>query len=170
MLQLQEALQKLKPLTLQQQQLEKNCASLRKLLADSTACEHNLAGLERELKEFETTYNAASQQIKEAQQRTTELEQQRQALEEQGLLLRQRKDRDELKQRLKRLNRQEEERQRLTEQQQQLNTAVQQDRRRYRPRPAATEQNTRGASGRSHPHRKHGFHSSGGICRSDHFS
>ncbi len=123
LLQLQEALQKLKPLTLQQQQLEKSCATLRKLLADSTACEHNLARLERELKEFETTYNAASQQIKEAQQRTAELEQQRQALEEQGLLLRQRKDRDELKQRLERLSRQDEQRQRLTEQQQQINTA-----------------------------------------------
>ena len=55
LLQLQEALQKLKPLTLQQQQLEKACASLRKLLAESTACEHNLARWERELKEFETT-------------------------------------------------------------------------------------------------------------------
>lgn len=120
LLQQQEALQQLKPLTLQQQQFEKSCAALRKLLADSRACAGNLASLERELKDFETTYNAASNQIKEAQHRTAELEQQRQALEEQGLLLRQRKDRDELQQRLERLSREDEQRQRLTEQHQQL--------------------------------------------------
>ena len=120
LLQQQEALQKLKPLTLQQQQFEKSSAALRKLLDDSTACAGNLASLERELKDFERTFNAASNSIKEAQHRTAELEQQRQALEEQGLLLRQQKDRDELQQRLETLNRQDEERQRLTEQHQQL--------------------------------------------------
>ena len=123
LLQLQEALQQLKPLTLQQQQFEKSCATLRKLLSDSTACAHQLASLERELKEFETTCNAGSNQIKEAHERTTEFEQQRQALEEQGLLLRQGKDRDELQQRIERLSHQDEERQRLIEQQQQLNAA-----------------------------------------------
>ena len=123
LLQLQEAFQQLKPLTLQQQQLERNCATLRKLSADSTACQHNLAGLERELQTLETTCNAESNQIKDAQQRSADLEQQRQALEEQGLLLRQRKDRDELQQSLERLSRQQEERQRLTAQHQQLTAA-----------------------------------------------
>ena len=123
LLQLQEAFQQLKPLTLQQQQLERNCATLRKLSADSTACRHNLAGLERELQALETTCNVESNQIKEAQQRSADLEQQRQALEEQGLLLRQRKDRDELQQRLEGLSRQHEERQRLTAQHQQLTAA-----------------------------------------------
>ena len=123
LLQLQEALQQLKPLTLQQQQLERSCATLRKLAADSTACHHNLASLKRELQALETSCNAGSNQIKKAQQRSAELEQQRQALEEQGLLLRQRKDRDELHQRLEMLNRQHEERQRLTAQHQQLKVA-----------------------------------------------
>ena len=123
LLQLQEAFQQLKPLTLQQQQLERNCATLRKLSADNTACQHNLAGLERELQALETTCNAESNQIKDAQQRSADLEQQRQALEEQGLLLRQRKDRDELQQSLERLSRQQEERQRLTAQHQQLTAA-----------------------------------------------
>ena len=123
LLQLQEAFQQLKPLTLQQQQLERNCATLRKLSADSTACRHNLAGLERELQTLETTCNVESNQIKEAQQRSADLEQQRQALEEQGLLLRQRKDRDELQQRLEGLSRKHEERQRLTAQHQQLTAA-----------------------------------------------
>lgn len=123
LLQLQEALQQLKPLTLQQQQLEKSCASLRQLAADSTACERSLASLERELKDLETTCNAASNQIKAAQKRTAELEHKKQTLEEQGLLLRQRKDRDDLQRRLESLHLQDQERQRLTEQQQQLNAA-----------------------------------------------
>ena len=123
LLQLQEALQQLKPLTLQQQQLERSCTTLRKLSADSTACQLNLANLGRELQALETTCNAERNHIKKAQQRSEELEQQRQNLEEQGLLLRQRKDRDELHQRLERLNRQHEERQRLTAEHHKLNVA-----------------------------------------------
>ena len=123
LLQLLEALQQLKPLTLQQQQLERNCTTLRKLSADSAACQHNLASLARELQALETTCNAERNQIKEAQQRSADLSQQRQALEEQGLLLRQRKDRDELQERLERLNCQQKERQRLSTQLQHLNEA-----------------------------------------------
>ncbi len=123
LLQLQEALQQLKPLSLQLQQLERNYATLRKLSADSTATQHNLASLEHELQALETTNNAERSQIKAAQKRSADLEQQRQDLEGQGLLLRQRKDRDELHQRLERLSLQQEEWKRLVAQHQQLKDA-----------------------------------------------
>ena len=124
LLQLQEALQQLKPITLQQQHLDRQCATLRKLSADSTACELNLSSLERELKELKTTCDAGSHHLKEAQKRTAALEQTRQALEERGLLLRQRKDRDALQGRLQSLSRKDEERQRLIQEEQQLNATL----------------------------------------------
>ena len=124
LLQLQEALQQLKPLILQEQQIERSSVTLRKLLAESTTCENNLARLEHESKALEARCKEGNNQRKQAKQRTADLEQQKKAVEEQGLVLRQRKDRDELQQRLEHLNRQEEERQSLTQQQQQLNTAL----------------------------------------------
>ena len=62
--------------------------------------------------------------MKEAQKRTAALEQTRQALEERGLLLRQRKDRDALQERLQSLSRKDEERQRLIQEEQQLNATL----------------------------------------------
>ncbi len=119
--QLQEALQRLRPLTLQYQHLERSFKSLRHIAADCTTYEKKLNLLEQELKDREQNCILGKNQLIDSYQRTEQLEHNQQVLEEKGLMLRQIKDRNEVQRRIQICSHQDNERQRLIEQQRNIN-------------------------------------------------